>query len=117
MEERYGRPDGPSAHSLVLKSHSEVLAVESERDLTLVHVEVHPENAFFLERLAIFTTLSVTTVSQLAKAVKSKSEIVVTKGVAHAEFLLSRDADFEFVLGARVRYNLPVVLPVHKWSI
>ena len=117
MEEGDRCPDGPTTHGLVLEGHAEVLAIKRKRNLTLVHVEVDSKNTLLFEGLAVLATLSIATVSQLAKAIKSESEIVVAEGVAHTELLLRRDPDFEFVLRARVSYNLPVVLPVHERSV
>ena len=55
--------------------------------------------------------------AQLAKPIETKTEVIVAEGVRHAEFLLGRHTDLEFVLGARICYDFPIVLPVHERSI
>ena len=55
--------------------------------------------------------------AQLAEPVKAEAKVVVAEGVGHAEFLLRRHAYFQFMLGASICNNFPIVLSVHEWSI
>lgn len=71
-----------------MEGHTEVLAVEGKRDLTLVHIEVDSQDAPFLERLAIFFTIGIAAMAQLAESVEAEAKVVVAKGVGDTEFLL-----------------------------
>jgi len=53
-------------------------------------------------------------VPQLAHSVEAKPELVITEGIAYTKFLLDTDSNFKFMLGPRVRHDLPVVNPIHK---
>ena len=55
--------------------------------------------------------------SQLAHSIEPKTEIIITERCRCREFLLQSDADFAFMLGPSVRYDLPVVLAIHKRPI
>lgn len=55
--------------------------------------------------------------AKLSKPIESKTEIVVTEGVGHAEFLLRCHSNFQLVLGTSVCNYFPVVLTIHKWSV
>jgi len=100
-----------------LKGQSKELSVQSERQRAIVHVEEHPQDALFLEWLAVLATFSVAPMSQLPKAIEGKAKIVVTESIRYAELLLSGDPNFELVLSSCVSYNFPVVLTVHERSI
>ena len=55
--------------------------------------------------------------SQLAHSIEPKTEIIITERCRCREFLLQSDADFAFMLGPSVRYDLPVVLAIHERPI
>ena len=54
---------------------------------------------------------------QLTEAIEAEAEIIVTESVCAAKLLLGRHSDFQFVLGAGICYDLPVVVTVHKGPI
>ena len=117
VQERDSRPDWPTSQRVVLERLAEELAVESERHYALVHIEVNAQDALLFKRLAVLAALSVATVAQLAEAVEAETKIVVAKSVRNAELLLRGHSDLEFVLGARICNDLPVVLTVHERSV
>jgi hypothetical protein len=54
---------------------------------------------------------------QLTKAIETEPKLIVTECVTTAELLLGGYSNFELVLCPRIRYDLPIVLPIHEWSI
>jgi len=54
---------------------------------------------------------------ELTHSIETKSEIVVTKGIAYTEFLLDTYSNFEFVFSPRICYNFPIMTTIHKRSV
>ena len=117
MQQRHSRPDWSPAQPFVNERHAEVLPIECERQLALVHVQEYPKDTFLFERAPVLDALGVASVPKLPHAVEAVTEVVVAEGVADAELLLQRDADLQLVLRPRVCDDLPVVLPVHERPI
>ena len=55
--------------------------------------------------------------AELAKAIETESEVVITESVAYAELLLCSNTDFQLVFCSCVGNNLPVVLSIHERSV
>ena len=117
MEERDACPNRSPTQGIVLECKPKELTIKCEGKLPFLHIEKDAQDSLFLEGFAVLAALGVASVPQLAEAVKPEAEIVVAEGVAHAELLLRGHSYFKLVLCARVRYDLPVVLSVHKGSI
>lgn len=100
-----------------MESDPEVLSVQRKRDLSLVHVKEHPQDAFLLEGLSELLSISVASVAQLPEPIEAKSEFVVTEGIRNTELLLGGHPNFQFVLSAGVCNYFPVVLAVHEGPV
>lgn len=55
--------------------------------------------------------------SQLAKAIETKAEVIVAECIADTEFLLCSHSDLELVLCPSICNDLPVVLTIHEGSV
>lgn len=116
MQQGDSRPDRSTPQCWIFERHPIVLPIDRERQLTLDHIQVDSKDPLLLEGHTVFLSLGVASVAQLAHPVEPKAEVIVTKRVTNWELLLQCHTNFELVLSPGVRYDLPVMVPVHERS-
>ena len=117
MEERDSCPNWSFFESLILESNSEILSIQSKRNLPLVHIEENSQDTSLLEWFSIFITLSIAAMSQLPEAIIGIAKLIITKGIATAENWLWSDSNFQLMLCPSISNYLPIMLPIHKRSV
>ena len=113
MQQGHCRPDRPPFQFFVLEGHPLVLIINRYRQLALGHVEQNAKHPFLLE-LFVAERLAVGAIAmpQLPVAVEGPAEGVVAESRLEVEVPILTHADLQFVLGAGVRNDLPVVDPL-----
>ena len=110
MEKSHSWPNGPLLELLVLIGDPLVDIVNRHSNLAFVHVEQDAQHALLLELFVPkWLPIRSIAVAQLPIAVESPAESIVAKGGLKVEVSILANADFEFIFGARIRHDLPVV--------